>query len=96
MIAENGVHDFNLFDVLDCGVACDCYTSPIFVVMNLIADAGIEIVEVDEGQLKPWREAGEEVIDGWIAEPASRDLPQDGAQPLVQLRLLRRRARGAR
>jgi TRAP-type transport system periplasmic protein len=34
MIGENGVHDFTLFEVLDYGVACDCYTSPMFVVMN--------------------------------------------------------------
>lgn len=35
MIAPNGVVDFRLDEVVDYGVACDCYTSPMFVVMNL-------------------------------------------------------------
>ncbi len=35
MIAANGVADFGLYEVLDYGVRCDCYTSPMFIVMNL-------------------------------------------------------------
>lgn len=58
MIAENGVNDFNLFDVLDYGVACDCYTSPMFVVMN----------QQEWDALSPEQQA---IIDDMAGEPLS-------------------------
>jgi TRAP-type transport system periplasmic protein len=115
MIGENGVRDFSLYEVLDFGVACDCYTSPMFVVMNLdrweqlsseqqglidefagrplsiqaaqaydaaraqavevLDDAGIEMVDLGADELERWRDTAQPVIDGWIADREAEGVP---------------------
>lgn len=115
MIPASALESFGLFEVVDRGVACDCYVAAHFLAVNQtswdqlsdeqqaaidevagrtfslraaevydeeyeqvqasLADEGIEVVELDDAELDRWRQAGQVVVDGWIADREAEGAP---------------------